>query len=124
MKYKQMGRTGLKVSELCLGTATFGSQVAEADAINLLDAALDAGINLFDTSTSYPPPDGKRSEEIIGKAFKNKRHSAILITKVANRTGPGVNDIGLSRKHIMETVEASLQRLQTDYIDLYCLHLP
>jgi aryl-alcohol dehydrogenase-like predicted oxidoreductase len=121
MKYKNMGRTGLKVSEICLGTMTFGNQVNEANAIEIIERALDAGVNFFDTADVYA--EG-RSEEIIGKALQKRRHSIVLATKVANRTGPGANDIGLSRKHIMKAIEDSLRRLATDYVDIYYVHLP
>jgi len=116
-----MARTGLKVSAMCLGTMTYGNQVDETEAINIIERALNAGVNFFDTADVYA--EG-RSEEIVGKALKGKRHSTVLATKVANRTGPGANDIGLSRKHIMKGIENSLRRLETDYIDLYYVHVP
>ncbi len=121
MQYKKLGRTGLKVSAICLGTATYGHQVNEIEAINIIKRALAAGINFFDTADMYA--EGK-CEEIIGKAFKEERHSVVLATKVGNKVGPGVNDVGSSRKHIMKGVEDSLRRLQTDYIDLYYIHTP
>lgn len=121
MQYRKLGRTGLKVSAICLGTMTYGNQVGEIEAINIIESALAAGVNFFDTADVYA--EG-RSEEIVGKALKKKRHSVALATKVANRTGPGANDIGLSRKHIMKGIEDSLRRLGTDYIDLYYVHLP
>jgi aryl-alcohol dehydrogenase-like predicted oxidoreductase len=122
MQYKKLGRTGLLVSEICLGTMTFGDQVNETEAIKLMKSALAAGINFIDTADSYV--DGK-TEEIVGKGLKEERNSVVLATKVgAWRSGPGVNDIGLSRKHIMKEVEDSLRRLGTDYIDLYYVHRP
>jgi len=121
MQYRNMGRTGVKVSAMCLGTMIYGNQVSETEAINIIERALNAGINFFDTADSYA--EG-RSEEIVGKALKGKRHSMVLATKVANRTGPGATDIGLSRKHIMKGIEDSLRRLETDYIDLYYVHRP
>ncbi len=121
MQYRNMGRTGLKVSGMCLGTMTYGNQVGEAEAISIIERALNAGVNFVDTADVYA--EG-RSEEIVGKALKGKRHSVVLATKVANRTGPSANDIGLSRKHIMRGIEDSLRRLETDYIDLYYVHLP
>ena len=121
MQYRRMGRTGLNVSAICLGTMTFGNQVAEAEAINIIESALSTGVNFLDTADVYA--EG-RAEEIIGKALKNKRQSVVLATKVANRTGPGPNDVGLSRQHIMKAIEDSLRRLETDYIDLYYVHLP
>jgi aryl-alcohol dehydrogenase-like predicted oxidoreductase len=121
MEYRKLGRTGLKVSPICLGTMTFGSQVAEVESIEIMHKALAAGINFFDTADAYV--EG-RSEEIVGKALKKERQSVVLATKVANRTGPSANDVGLSRKHIMQAIEDSLRRLETDYIDLYYVHLP
>ncbi|HEY83331.1 MAG TPA: aldo/keto reductase [Dehalococcoidia bacterium] len=122
MRYQKLGRTGLMVSELCLGTMTFGQQVDEAEAQNIIKSALEAGVNFIDTADQYV--DG-RTEEIVGRALKGERDSVVLATKVgAWRSGPGINDIGLSRKHIMKEVEASLRRLGTDYIDLYYAHRP
>ncbi len=122
MNYKKLGRTGLKVSEICLGTMTFGEQVNEADAIKIIKSAIADGINFIDTADSYV--DG-RTEEIIGKALKSERNAVVLATKVgAWQSGPGINDAGLSRKHIMREVEDSLRRLETDYIDLYYAHKP
>ncbi len=121
MQYRKMGRTGLKVSAICLGSSTYGSQVNEIEAIDIIESALAAGVNFFDTADAYT--EG-RSEEIVGKALKGKRQSVVLATKVGHRTGPGVNDAGLSRKHIMQGIEDSLHRLRTDYIDLYYVHEP
>ena len=121
MHYRKMGRTGLKVSAVCLGTMTFGNQVNEADATAIIGHALASGINFLDTANSYA--DG-RSEEIVGKAIAGKRHQVILATKVASRVGPGPNAAGLSRHHIMQGIEESLRRLGTDYIDLYYAHVP
>jgi aryl-alcohol dehydrogenase-like predicted oxidoreductase len=121
MQYKKVGRTGLKVSEITMGTMIFGKQVNEADAIKIMDLAFEKGINSFDTADAYI---GGRSEEIVGKALKNKRLAVVLATKVANRNGPGPNDLGLSREHIIQAVEDSLKRLDTDYLDLYYAHLP
>ena len=121
MQYRNMARTGLKVSAMCLGTMTYGNQVSETEAINIIERAIHAGVNFLDTADAYA--EG-RSEEIAGKALKGKRHSVVLATKVANKTGPGPNDIGLSRKHIIRGIEDSLRRLETDYIDLYYVHRP
>jgi len=121
MQYRKLGRTGVKVSAMCLGTMTYGNQVGETEAINIIGKVLSAGVNFIDTADVYA--EG-RSEEIVGRALKGKRHSVVLATKVANRVGPGANDIGLSRKHIMKGIEDSLCRLGTDYIDLYYVHLP
>jgi aryl-alcohol dehydrogenase-like predicted oxidoreductase len=121
MRYKKLGRTGLKVSEICLGTMTFGEQVSEAEAIDIMRSATAAGVNFIDTADMYV---GGKSEEIVGRALKGERDSVVLASKVANRMGPGVNDVGLSRKHIMKAIEDSLRRLETDYLDLYYVHLP
>jgi len=121
MRYKKLGRTGLKVSEICLGTMTFGDQVSETEAINIMRSAMAAGVNFFDTADMYV---GGKSEQIVGKALKGERDSVVLASKVGNRMGPGANDIGLSRKHIMKAIEDSLRRLETDYLDLYYVHLP
>ena len=121
MQYKQMGRTGLKISAMSIGTMFFGTQVAEEEAIKTLDLAFDKGINMFDTADAYAL--GK-SEEIVGKAIKNKRASVVLATKIGHRGGRGPNDSGLSREHIIQGVEVSLKRLGTDYIDIYYAHTP
>ena len=121
MNYKRLGKYGVNVSELCLGTMTFGSQVNEATSIELVKKAYDQGINFVDTANSYV--QGK-SEEIVGKAIKGMREDIVLATKVRNRIGEGPNDVGLSRKHIMKAVEDSLKRLDTDYIDIYYVHRP
>ena len=121
MQYRKLGRTGLKVSSISLGGLGFGRKLGEAESMEMIGRTVDAGVNLIDTADMYA--EG-RSEEIIGKALKGKRHSVVLATKVAWRMGPGVNDVGLSRKHIMDGVENSLHRLQTDYIDLYYIHQP
>jgi len=117
MKYRKLGRTGLMVSEICLGTMTYGNQIDEAESVKLIKWMIDAGINFIDTADMYV--DG-RTEEIVGKAFKGVRQSVVLATKVGVwQSGPDVNDIGLSRKHIMDAIEGSLRRLGTDYIDIY-----
>ena len=93
MQYRKLGRTGVKVSAICLGTMVYGNQVSETAAINIIGKALNAGVNFLDTADGYA--EG-RSEEIVGKVLKGRRHSVVLATKVANRTGPGANDVGLS----------------------------
>ena len=122
----RMGRTGLKVSEICLGTMTFGNQADESTSFAIMDVAADAGVNFFDTADAYPLGSTLemkgRTEEIVGKWLKGKRDDFILATKVHGIMGPRPNDKGLSRRHIMEACEASLRRLQTDYIDLYQCH--
>jgi aryl-alcohol dehydrogenase-like predicted oxidoreductase len=121
MEYKKIGKTGLKVSAIGIGSMTIGAQVNEADTIKIIDLAFERGINLFDTANAYT---GGRSEEIVGKAIKNKRPAIILATKVGHRQGTGPNDLGLSRKHIIRALEDSLRRLDTDYIDIYYAHIP
>ncbi|MDW8029523.1 MAG: aldo/keto reductase [Armatimonadota bacterium] len=120
MEYRRLGRTGVWVSEIALGCAHLGSEPAdENEAINLVHKAIDLGINFIDTANIYVRG---RSEEIIGKALKGIRHQVVLATKVRGMMGEGKNDEGLSRYHIFRQVEASLRRLQTDYIDLYQVH--
>jgi aryl-alcohol dehydrogenase-like predicted oxidoreductase len=121
LKYKNLGRAGLKVSQICLGGMNYGDPVSEEESIKIIKGAMAAGVNFIDTSDLYA---GGASEEIIGKALKGERHSAVIATKLCGRSGPGPNDVGLSRQHIMQTVEGSLRRLQTDYIDLYYAHTP
>jgi len=121
--YRTLGRTGVKVAPLALGTDNFANPVPEADANDILTRALDAGINLIDTSNNYA---GGESERIIGRALaqSGRRYDVILATKAHYPTGPGPNDRGNSRLHLMRACEESLRRLQTDYIDLYQLHRP
>ena len=119
MDYRNLGRSGLKVSPLCLGTMMFGGPTEEADASRIIDKARDAGVNFIDTADVYT--EG-RSEEITGRAIAAHRNHWVLATKVANPTGPGPNERGLSRRRIMEAAEASLRRLGTDWIDIYYLH--
>lgn len=121
MKYKTVGRTGVKVSNLCFGAMSFGGDADERSSKELFERCLDAGINFFDTADLY---SHGRSEELLGKFMKGKREELIITSKVffpAKET-PTVNDRGLSRKHIESAVNASLKRLQTDYIDFYILH--
>lgn len=120
MNYRQMGRTGMRVSELCLGTMTFGRETAEADSIKILDRFSAAGGNFIDTANVY---SGSNSEQIIGRWLKGRnRDDFVVATKVRFRTAPDTNGVGLSRKHILTNVEQSLRRLGTDYIDLYQVH--
>lgn len=121
MKYNNMGRTGLKVSQICLGAMNLGDTVGEEESIKIIKGAIDVGVNFIDTADMYA---GGKSEEAIGKALKGNRDSMVIATKVCGKSGPGPNDKGLSRKHIMQSVEGSLRRLQTDYIDLYYAHTP
>lgn len=121
MKYRLLGRSGLKVGEITYGNwVTHGSQIDDDLAIKTMHAALDAGITSFDTADVYA---ATKAEVVMGKALKGQRREGLeIFTKVYWPTGPGVNDRGLSRKHIMESCEASLKRLDIDYIDLYQAH--
>jgi len=151
MEYRKMGRTGLKVSSFCLGTMTFGRQVEEKESIRIIEKALDAGVNFIDTADMYV---NGVTEQIVGKALKGKRDSLVLASKAGHLRkldkkygeqkiagpidmarprpftpwpggeGVGPNDMGLSRKHILQAVEGSLKRLGTDYLDLYYAHMP
>ena len=121
MEYRRLGRSGLQVSSLVLGTMNFGNPTIKAEAIQIVDAAIDAGINLIDCADIYAEGE---SERILGEAFQRnkKRKDIILTSKVFNRMGPGPNDLGNSRHHILDACEQSLKRLKTDYIDIYFLH--
>jgi 1-deoxyxylulose-5-phosphate synthase len=131
MEYRNLGRTGLKVSALCMGTMQFGWSVDEADTQRILSRVFDAGLNFIDTADVYSKwvdgNPGGVAEEYIGRWWKQAkvpRDRLVIATKVRGRLGDGPNDEGLSRVHIMQAVEASLRRLQTDYIDLYQTHWP
>ena len=119
MEYRRMGRTGLKVSEICLGTMTFGHGTGEAESRRIVDAAIGAGVNFFDTANSYGEGE---SEVLLGKALEGRRDDAVVATKFFNPMGSGPNDSGMSRLHIMQAVEASLRRLRMDHVDLYYIH--
>ncbi|MCC7089068.1 MAG: aldo/keto reductase [Chloroflexi bacterium] len=123
MEYRSLGRTGVKVSSLCLGCMMFGGKTTPADSAAIIDRALDAGINFLDTANVYSTG---RSEEATGEALKRngKRNEVVLATKVHGKMGPGPNDMNNTRRHIIEQCEASLRRLQTDWIDLYQIHRP
>ena len=123
MEYRVLGRSGVKVAPLGLGTGNFADPTLEDEAASIINRAIDAGINLIDTGNSY---SNGESEGIIGRALAagKRRHEVILATKVFYRVGPGPNDEGLSRLHLIRACEDSLRRLQTDYIDLYQLHRP
>ncbi|MFZ4659685.1 MAG: aldo/keto reductase [Caldilineaceae bacterium] len=124
MEYRSLGRTGVQVSALCLGCMNFGSPTPEDESMTMIDAALDKGINFLDTANVY---NRGRSEEIVGKALQRngKRSRVVLATKVHGRMADDdVLAAGNSRRHIIEQCEASLRRLQTDYIDLYQIHRP
>ena len=119
MEYRPLGRSGLNVSPLCLGTMMFGGPTDEATATRIITHARDQGINFIDTADGYA---GGRSEEIVGRAIGNDRAWWVLATKCANPTGEGPNARGLSRRHVFHAVEASLKRLATEVIDLLYLH--
>ncbi len=120
MDYVNLGRTGLKVSRVCLGTNMFGAGYVDDDrAMTVIEKAYDYGITFIDTADAY---HGGLSESVIGRAVKGRRHGFVIATKGFMSTGPGINDKGLSRKHLIEAVETSLRRLDTEYIDLYQVH--
>jgi aryl-alcohol dehydrogenase-like predicted oxidoreductase len=122
MEYRNLGRTGIKVSPLCLGTMNFGSPTPEAESIRMIHTALDAGINFLDTANIYNQGE---SERVVGKALADgRREKVILATKVHFPQSDDPNDRGNSRRHIFQAVEASLRRLGTDWIDLYQIHRP
>ena len=126
MKHVNLGRSGLSVSRLCLGTMTFGLQCDQAQSDAILDAASEGGIDFLDTADVYPLGGDLssvgRTEEIVGDWLKGKRHNFVLATKCVGRVGPMRWDQGMSRKHILDSIDASLRRLKTDYVDLYQLH--
>ncbi|GAB4521290.1 MAG: aldo/keto reductase [Anaerolineae bacterium] len=125
MQYTNLGRTGLKVSRLCLGTMNFGPRTSEEESFAIMDKALELGINFFDTANRYGMPVSVGlTEEIIGRwlAQGGRRDKIVLATKVYGPMGEGVNDRGLSAYHIRKACEDSLRRLQTDHIDLYQMH--
>ena len=119
MQYRQLGSSGLQVSAVGLGANNFGGRLDAGRTKTVVHAALDAGVNMIDTSNSY---GGGYSEEFIGKALKGRRHEAVIATKVSSRISEGPNNAGNSRKHILDQVDVSLQKLRTDYIDLYQIH--
>ena len=127
MNYKLLGSTGLYVSELCLGTMTFGGKgfwevvgkQGQSEVNNLVAKSLESGVNFIDTANVYSEGE---SEKLLGEALKGQRDKVVLATKVRGRMGQGVNEVGLSRVHIMKQVHESLKRLQTDYLDLYQIH--
>ena len=120
MEYTRLGSTGLKVSRVCLGTNMFGARyVDDQRAFSVVDEAYEQGVNFIDTADAY---HSGLSEHVVGKAVKGRRHDFVIGTKGFAPTGPGINDGGLSRKHLIEAVDGSLRRLDTDYIDLYQVH--
>jgi aryl-alcohol dehydrogenase-like predicted oxidoreductase len=121
MEYRLLGRTGVRVSPLCLGAMNFGGATDERESVRIVHVALDAGINIIDTANVY---NEGQSETVVGRALAGRRHDVVLATKVHGRMGPGPNDQGNSRLHILRACDDSLRRLATDYIDLYQLHRP
>src|SRR5688572_29125331 len=121
MEYRKFGSSGLRVSAMGLGCNPFGNEVDPETAEAIVSKAIDAGITYFDTADTY---FAGRSEDYLGRALSGRRHQVIVATKFGNRSGPGPNETGGSRTHIFESVEASLRRLQTDYIDVYQMHSP
>ena len=128
MEYRQLGGSGLRVPALCLGTGTFGGSneffktwgaVGVEDATRLVDICLEAGLNFFDSADVYS--DGM-AEEVLGAAIKGRRDQVLISTKATFRNGPSPNDVGSSRFQLLRTIEASLRRLGTDYLDLFQLH--
>src|ERR1700676_4978538 len=124
MQFTKFGQTGLTVSRMILGTGTFGKQTDEKEAHQMLDKAAEAGINFIDTADVYPPGAEVGGAEIIaGRWLSNRRAGFILATKGGGKMGPAAWDAGSSRKHLLDAIDASLRRLDTDYVDLYQLHL-
>ena len=128
MRHVRLGRTGLSVSRLCLGTMTFGLQCDEATSVAILDHAAAGGITFLDTSDVYPLGGGLdtvgRTEEIVGRWLTGRRHEFVVATKCFGAMSARPFDRGLSRKHILDAIEGSLRRLRTDYVDLYQCHAP
>lgn len=128
MRHVRLGRTGLPVSRLCLGTMTFGLQCDEPASRAILDRAAEGGITFLDTADVYPlggtPETVGRTEEILGRWLAGRRHEFIVATKCSGATGARSWDRGLSRKHVLDAIDASLRRLKTDYVDLYQAHHP
>jgi aryl-alcohol dehydrogenase-like predicted oxidoreductase len=121
MNYRRLGRTGVRVSPLCLGTINVGGGTSEADAVRMVHAAYDAGINFIDTADTYYEGEAER---IVGKAISLRRDRFVLGTKIQGRTGDGPNDVGASRLHVLKACDDCLRRLGTDYIDLLQIHRP
>lgn len=121
MEYRNLGKAGVKVSPICLGTMMFGGQTSEADSIRIMHQGHDLGINFIDTADMYAAGE---SEVVVGKAIADRRHDIVLATKGVQKMGDGPNDLGASRKHLMKALDDSLRRLNTDFIDIYYYHAP
>ncbi|RPJ70788.1 MAG: aldo/keto reductase [Acidobacteria bacterium] len=121
MDYRLFGRTGVRVSPLCLGSMNFGGPTPDEESVRIVHTALDRGVNFVDTANMY---NGGRSEEVVGRALAGRRHQVVLATKFHYKMGDGPNDQGNSRLHVLKACEDSLRRLATDYIDLYQVHRP
>lgn len=119
MQYRYVGRTGVKVSSICLGTMTFGGEASEAEAASIFGRSIEAGVNFIDTADVY---NAGRTEEIVGRLIKGRRDELVLVSKAFGRSFPEPNSGGSSRRHIVRAVEASLKRLNTDRLDFYLLH--
>src|SRR5260370_2064398 len=119
MQYRQLGRSGLKLSPMCLGTMMCGGQTDEPTSTRIVAKAREAGINFIDTADAY---NGGNSEQMVGRAISNSRHNWVLATKLANAMGDDPNRGGLSRRWVLQAADESLKRLGTDYIDIYYLH--
>jgi 1-deoxyxylulose-5-phosphate synthase len=128
VKVKRLGSTGLRVTEVCLGTMTFGHQCDEQTSFAIMDAAAEAGVRFIDTADVYPIPvsleTAGRTEEIVGRWLRGRRDEFVLATKCRMQMGAGTNDSGLSRRHVLAAIDSSLRRLGTDYVDLYQVHAP
>jgi aryl-alcohol dehydrogenase-like predicted oxidoreductase len=121
MEYNNLPGTGVKVSRLSLGTMMFGGQTGEAEALSIMDYCYERGLNFWDTADMY---NAGESERIVGKGLKGRREETVLATKVFYPVGNKLNNRGLNRRHIMESIDGSLRRLNTDYVDIYYMHAP
>jgi len=119
VEYRQLGRSGLKISPICLGTMMFGGPTDEATSARIIAKARDAGVNFIDTADAY---SNGNSESVVGRAISNNRPRWVLATKLANPMGDDPNRVGLSRRWVLQAADESLKRLGTDYIDVYYLH--
>lgn len=121
MEYRQLGRSGINVSRLCLGTMMFGGPASAADSTTIIKTAIDQGINFIDTANVY---NAGESERVVGRAIADQRDQVVLATKARLPTGSGPNDSGAGRGHLLRELEASLRRLETDFVDLFYIHAP